>query len=152
MVFAGRLPEIPISSTSAHSSGFGTPPPHADYGAWCGFSFPLAGLRYYPFPFFVRGDDVLMPMLNHMRIRTINGVTSLVPRFTRKEGPLQVILSTRALLLISAAILRMNPVKAVAFHAKPFLNELLSYRYGHCLARHAALSMMPALRPHTPRT
>jgi hypothetical protein len=116
-------------------------PPHADYGAWCGFSFPFSGLRYYPFPFFVRGDDILMPMLNHMRIRTINGVTSLVPRFTRKEGPLQVILSTRALLLISTAILRMNLVKVIAHHAKPFLNELLSYRYGHCLARHAGLSM-----------
>jgi hypothetical protein len=116
-------------------------PPHADYGAWCGFSFPLAGLRYYPFPFFVRGDDVMMSMLNQMRIRTINGVTSLVPRFTRKEGPLQVLLHTRAEMLISTAILRMNPIVAVAHHAKPYLNDLLSYRYGHCLAKHAALLM-----------
>lgn len=118
-----------------------TPPPHADYGAWCGFSFPFAGLRYYPFPFFVRGDDVLMPILNHMRIRTINGVTSLVPRFARKEGPLQAMLGTRCEMVLRSAVLQMHPLQAAAYFAKIFLNDLLSYRYGHCLARHAALSM-----------
>jgi hypothetical protein len=116
-------------------------PPNADFGAWCGFSFPLSGLRYYPFPFFVRGDDVLMPMLNKMCIRTINGVTSLAPRFERKKGPLQAILDTRCELLIRSAVLHMNPLKAAAYYAKPYLNDLVSYRYGHCLGMHEGLRM-----------
>lgn len=116
-------------------------PPRADYGAWCGFSFPLSALQWYPFPFFVRGDDVLFPMINHLPVHTMNGVASRVPCFQRKEGPLQVLLATRALLAVNAAILRMKPVKTALYYAKPALNELVSYRYGHCLARHHALWM-----------
>ncbi|MEB3319653.1 MAG: hypothetical protein VKI63_01770 [Cyanobium sp.] len=116
-------------------------PPHADFGAWCGFSFPLAGLRYYPFPFFVRGDDVLMPMMNRMRIRTLNGVASLAPRFERKKGPLQAVLDTRCEMLIRSAMLHMGSLKAAAYYAKPYLNDLVSYRYGHCLGMHAGLGM-----------
>lgn len=116
-------------------------PPHADYGAWCGFSFPLSKLRRYPFPFFIRGDDILFPMQNRMDICTLNGVTSRVPCFERKEGPLQAMLTTRAHMLINCAFLNMNPIRAAINYALPALNELLTYRYGHCLARHYGLHM-----------
>ncbi len=116
-------------------------PPRADYGAWCGFSFPVSSVCWYPFPFFVRGDDILFSMINHVSIVTMNGVCAHVPSFERKEGPLQVLLHTRAELVVNATVSRKARIKTAHYYAKAFLKDLVSYRYGHCMARHHGLWM-----------
>jgi galactofuranosylgalactofuranosylrhamnosyl-N-acetylglucosaminyl-diphospho-decaprenol beta-1,5/1,6-galactofuranosyltransferase len=112
----------------------------ADYGSWCGFSFPFSDILHYPFPFFVRGDDILFSLMNKLEVSTINGVVSKVPVFDRKHGPLQALLDTRSVLAINS-IQRCSIYRQLLGYIKPYLNELLTYRYGHCLARHKALWM-----------
>jgi hypothetical protein len=73
----------------------GTPRPAAFYGAWWFFAFPVAAARHYPFPFFVRGDDVNFSLANSFRILTLNGVVSVQPEFFGKESPLTHYLDLR---------------------------------------------------------
>jgi hypothetical protein len=116
------------------TAGVGRQQPN--YGAWCYFAFPLAQVRHWPFPFFVRGDDILFGLMNAFPLQCLPGVTARVPSFLRKEGPLQVLLDTRMHLLIRAARERMGRFSMALGYAKPYLNFLLTYRYGHCLAMH----------------
>ncbi len=64
------------------------PLPDNGYGGWWYFAFPLEHARYYPFPFFVRGDDSGFSLANRFRIRTLNGIVSFQDSFGEKETPL----------------------------------------------------------------
>ena len=110
-----------------------------NYAAWCYFAFPIHQAEHRPFPFFVRGDDILFGLMNRFSLRRLPGVVAQVPGFQRKEGPLQALLDTRMHLMIRAAIERMSRRSMVLAYAKPYLNFLLTYRYGHCLAMHEAV-------------
>jgi hypothetical protein len=107
-----------------------------NYGAWCYFSFAVQQVKHWPFPFFVRGDDILFSLMNGFPLVCLPGVTARVPSFLRKEGPLQALLDTRMHLIIRAVIERLDRWQMVVSYAKPYLNFLLTYRYGHCLAMH----------------
>jgi galactofuranosylgalactofuranosylrhamnosyl-N-acetylglucosaminyl-diphospho-decaprenol beta-1,5/1,6-galactofuranosyltransferase len=69
--------------------------PHIDYGAWWYFAFPIAQVRHYPFPFFVRGDDISFGLANPFRILTLNGVCTWQEAFEEKASPLTNYLDTR---------------------------------------------------------
>ncbi|MDG6094274.1 glycosyltransferase family 2 protein [Acetobacter sp. AN02] len=71
------------------------------YGAWWFFAFPLKHVQVWPFPFFVRGDDMLFGLLNRFRICTLNGVACWGEDFRFKEGPMTRYLAVRSRLLIS---------------------------------------------------
>ena len=58
-----------------------------NYGAWWFFAFPLARVRSFPFPFFVRGDDVDFSLMNDFDIVTLNGVATWCDGFETKTGP-----------------------------------------------------------------
>jgi len=107
-----------------------------NYGAWCYFSFAVQQVKHWPFPFFVRGDDILFSLMNGFPLFCLPGVSAHVPSFLRKEGPLQALLDTRMHLIIRAVIERLDRWQMVVSYAKPYLNFLLTYRYGHCLAMH----------------
>jgi len=66
------------------------------YGGWWFFAFSVASVMRYPFPFFVRGDDVNFSLANPFRIVTLNGVISVAEDFTDKESPLTWYLDLRS--------------------------------------------------------
>lgn len=66
------------------------------YGGWWFFAFPLSRARSYPFPFFVRGDDISFSLANGFDIATLNGVVSWQPSFAAKESPLTLYLDLRS--------------------------------------------------------
>lgn len=74
-----------------------------DYGGWWFFLFPIASARTFPFPFFVRGDDVGFGLTNPFRIVDLMGVCSWQPDFSEKSSPLTVYLDTRGLLVHTLA-------------------------------------------------
>lgn len=65
------------------------------YGAWWFFAFPLKGLKHYPFPFFVRGDDISFCLQNNFRLFTLNGVVSFQDDFREKESALTLYFDLR---------------------------------------------------------
>lgn len=65
------------------------------YGGWWFFAFPLQGLKHFPFPFFVRGDDSSFSMANDFSIQTLNGVCSWQEAFEEKISPTTWYLDTR---------------------------------------------------------
>ncbi len=70
-------------------------PERPDYGAWWFFAFPLAEVRQFPFPFFVRGDDIFFGLANRFDIVTMNGIACLGEDFSSKHGPLTAYLDAR---------------------------------------------------------
>ncbi|OZA05969.1 MAG: hypothetical protein B7Y02_15160, partial [Rhodobacterales bacterium 17-64-5] len=70
------------------------------YGAFWFFAFPIAAVRHWPFPFFVRGDDINFSIVNPFRILTLPGVISYQAQdFSDKDTPLAQYLSLRCDLL-----------------------------------------------------
>lgn len=69
--------------------------PAGFYGGWWYFAFPLDGLMHYPFPFFVRGDDVSFSLSNKFAMATLNGVMSFQDDFAAKASPQTVYLDMR---------------------------------------------------------
>ena len=65
------------------------------YGGWWFFAFPIASVKYHPFPFFVRGDDISFSLMNPFRLFTLSGVVSLQEDFGYKENPLTLYLDLR---------------------------------------------------------
>jgi galactofuranosylgalactofuranosylrhamnosyl-N-acetylglucosaminyl-diphospho-decaprenol beta-1,5/1,6-galactofuranosyltransferase len=66
-----------------------------DYGAWWFFAFPIQHTKHYPFPFFVRGDDISFGLANDFSIITLNGICSWQDSFEDKASPLTNYLDTR---------------------------------------------------------
>ncbi len=69
--------------------------PRGFYGGWWFFAFPLAAARRWPFPFFVRGDDISFSLANDFRTATLNGVVSFQDDFAAKESPTTLYLDMR---------------------------------------------------------
>lgn len=65
------------------------------YGGWWFFAFPVGEVQHYPFPFFVRGDDISFSLANPFRIARLNGVVSFQDDFPAKESPLTLYLDLR---------------------------------------------------------
>lgn len=58
------------------------------YGGWWFFAFPVAAVKHFPFPFFVRGDDSSFSLAHDFSITTLGGVASFQEDFPAKESPL----------------------------------------------------------------
>ncbi|MBT8154514.1 glycosyltransferase [Epibacterium ulvae] len=69
--------------------------PDTLYGGWWFFAFPIAEVKHYPFPFFVRGDDISFSLANDFNIQTLNGVVSFQDDFTEKESAQTLYLDLR---------------------------------------------------------
>ncbi len=65
------------------------------YGGWWFFAFPIKQVTRYPFPFFVRGDDINFSLANDFHITTLNGVVSFAEDFSDKESPMTLYLDLR---------------------------------------------------------
>ncbi len=73
--------------------------PVPDYGGWWFFAFPIRKSLTYPFPFFVRGDDVSFCLTNKFALKTLNGICSWQENFENKVSPLTTYLDARSHLL-----------------------------------------------------
>ncbi|MCP1167004.1 glycosyl transferase [Limimaricola sp. ASW11-118] len=71
------------------------PKPPGFYGGWWFFAFPVAQARRFPFPFFVRGDDISFSLAHAFDTVTLNGVVSFQEDFSAKESPLTLYLDLR---------------------------------------------------------
>lgn len=65
------------------------------YGGWWYFCFPVEAVKTWPFPFFVRGDDIYFSLSNDFDILTIPGVVSHQDDFFAKQSPLTMYLDMR---------------------------------------------------------
>ncbi|MGR3590556.1 MAG: glycosyl transferase [Limimaricola soesokkakensis] len=71
------------------------PKPPGFYAGWWFFAFPVAETRAFPFPFFVRGDDISFSLAHGFDTVTLSGVVSFQEDFSAKESPLTLYLDLR---------------------------------------------------------
>ncbi|EYD70565.1 hypothetical protein [Limimaricola hongkongensis] len=71
------------------------PKPKGFYAGWWFFAFPVAETRAFPFPFFVRGDDISFSLAHEFDTVTLSGVVSFQEDFSAKESPLTLYLDLR---------------------------------------------------------
>ena len=106
----------------------------ADYGAWWFFAFPLAEVRRFPFPFFVRGDDVSFGLANRFEIATLNGVACLGEDFSTKHGPLTAYLDARYHLVHALLAPERTGSRIVWIASRLFVKALTAYQYASARA------------------
>ena len=119
-----------LQSESSYASG--------EYGAWCYFAFKISDVKKYPFPFFVRGDDILFGLQNGFKVISLIGVAALVDSFELKDGPVTRYLGCKSELIINTLI--RNSVWDVCSRYKSwYLHSLNSYNYASCDAINQAV-------------
>lgn len=104
-----------------------------DYGAWWFFAFPLSAVRRFPFPFFVRGDDILFGLSNRFRIMTMNGIACYGEDFSAKHGPLSAYLDARYHLVL-ALLGERQVAKRLRWATRLFVKAISSYHYSSARA------------------
>ncbi len=114
-----------------------------DYGAWWFFAFPIVEVRQFPFPFFVRGDDIFFGLGNRFEIVTQNGIACLGEDFSSKHGPMTAYLDARYHLVHAL----LNPSGAAGgiywVGSRLFVKALTGYLYSS--ARAVTLAMRHTL-------
>jgi GT2 family glycosyltransferase len=109
----------------------GEPP---GYGAWWFFCFDIRKVRAFPFPFFVRGDDILFGLTNDFQIETLNGIACMGEDFRFKENPTTRYLGLRSALAIALMMPDVTRVQIVRMMLGWMLSSLISYNYGSAQA------------------
>ncbi len=102
---------------------------HSDYGAWYFFAFPLARANGYPYPFFVRGDDIDFSLRNQFAIVTSNGIASWQEDFAFKHLPQTNYLDARNHLLQILHGFRGDRALALKVALRMFLLPNLAGQY-----------------------
>ena len=107
------------------------PAPDKTYGGWWFFAFPVAHVEYFPFPFFVRGDDVNFSLANPFKIVTLNGVVSFADDFTDKESPLTWYLDLRSHMVHHLTLDKMEigRIRVAKIGVWFFLRNLARFQY-----------------------
>jgi galactofuranosylgalactofuranosylrhamnosyl-N-acetylglucosaminyl-diphospho-decaprenol beta-1,5/1,6-galactofuranosyltransferase len=101
-----------------------------DYGGWWFFAFALKDVKELPFPFFVRGDDVMFALRHKFKILTMNGICSWADDFSLKSGPLPTYLDVRSHLIQGLVEnIRITPFQLVLLTWRFFAASALSYNY-----------------------
>lgn len=102
---------------------------NSDYGGWWFFAFSLAAAPGYPYPYFVRGDDVDFALRNALPIVHANGVASWQDDFATKHGPQTTYLDTRSHLAHLLHGFRGGRLRAAFVCARQFLLPNLAGQY-----------------------
>ncbi len=100
-----------------------------DYGGWWFFLFPLAHVRDYPFPSFVRGDDIAFGLTNKFRIRALLGVACWAEDFASKDGPFLRYLDLRSIARMPMIADTCKPKQLLRGLRRCIFDLLLTYRY-----------------------
>lgn len=100
-----------------------------NYGAWCFFAFSINDINYYSFPFFVRGDDMLFSVLNHLRIVTINGIAVWIDDFGLKESPYTRYFGLRGAMVANLIAKTASIFDCFLLFTVWYFRQLFSYNY-----------------------
>jgi galactofuranosylgalactofuranosylrhamnosyl-N-acetylglucosaminyl-diphospho-decaprenol beta-1,5/1,6-galactofuranosyltransferase len=101
-----------------------------DYGGWWFFAFALKDVKELPFPFFVRGDDIMFALRHKFKILTMNGICSWADDFSLKSGPIPTYLDVRSHLMQGLLDnIRTTPFKLALMTWRFFAASALSYNY-----------------------
>ncbi|WP_460272896.1 hypothetical protein [Celeribacter sp. ULVN23_4] len=105
--------------------------PAQHYGGWWFFAFPLAHLRHWPFPFFVRGDDSSFALANRFEIWRLSGVASRQEGFDVKSSPLTRYLDFRYHLVHGLVFddLTLSRWRGLAVALRLILRNILTLHY-----------------------
>ena len=106
----------------------------ADYGGWWFFAFAIKDVEHYPFPFFVRGDDITFGLMNKFNICTMLGISVWGDDFSLKSGPMTYYLDTRYHIFLYMILFNHNPRKIIRMVWKFFYRQLTSYNYASASA------------------
>jgi hypothetical protein len=111
-----------------------------DYGGWWFFLFPIKDAEY-PFPFFVRGDDVNFGLQRQFTQITLNGIATWGDDFGYKESPFTYYLDARAHLLhhLQVSTLSHSYIVLLRTFWRLFLKYGLTYRYASAKSQIEAL-------------
>ena len=109
-----------------------------DFGAWWFFMFDISKVNHFPYPFFVRGDDLLFGLMNEFKILTINGVACWGDDFGLKAGPLTFYLDVRNH-IVQYSRLEKSLLYVLKSLAGFFANSLFSYNYASAKAINKAI-------------
>lgn len=106
------------------------------YGAWWFFAFPLNSVTSYPFPFFVRGDDVLFGMMNAFNIISPMGICCYGEDFSTKVSALTRYLDFRAG-YVNMLYHKQPAFKVIKAYINLYLSVLFSGQYSSlkCIRR-----------------
>lgn len=98
------------------------------YGGWWFFAFNIKKISFYPFPFFVRGDDISFSLMNQFNIMTMNGITAYGESFREKENFMTKYLDQRSSLVI-ITFMKMGLKSKLLHIFRSFIRDVLSYNY-----------------------
>jgi len=101
------------------------------YGGWWFFAFPVKEVTRYPFPFFVRGDDINFSLANDFHITTLNGVVSFAEDFSDKESPMTLYLDLRNHFVQHLTLEKMEigPLNIARIGVGFFLRNIARFQY-----------------------
>ena len=101
------------------------------YGGWWFFAFPVKEVTRYPFPFFVRGDDINFSLANDFHISTLNGVVSFAEDFSDKESPMTLYLDLRNHFVQHLTLDKMEigPLNIAKIGIGFFLRNIAKFQY-----------------------
>lgn len=107
------------------------------YGGWWFFAFAIDQVRYHPFPFFVRGDDISFSLMNDFAITTLNGVVSFQDDFSEKESAQTLYLDLRNHIihhLVSDDLAR-SPLGTAKVPVRFIMRSLMRFHYESAAAQ-----------------
>ncbi|OBW93447.1 hypothetical protein QV01_02245 [Gallibacterium genomosp. 3] len=110
-----------------------------NYGAWWFFAFKISDVEKYPFPFFVRGDDILFGVTNKFNIATMNGIACWGEDFFIKESPMTRYLGLRGELTVRLLTDDLSCREMILTFLKRYLASLFSYNYASAKAINLAI-------------
>jgi hypothetical protein len=125
-----RVPDLLLAERRHH---------RPDYGGWWFYAFPIREVAQYPFPFFVRGDDVFFSLNNRFDVLTMNGIACLAEEFRVKHGPMTSYLDGRYHLLHVALRGQGRGTMLRRLSNNQFVKPLLAYHYSSARAFTLAL-------------
>lgn len=105
-----------------------------NYGAWCFFAFQISGVQFWPFPVFIRGDDVLFSIRNNFEIKTVCGIACYVDEFEPKESPLTKYFGYRGFVINQVNLGKLKLGVWVKSFLVWYLSSLFSYQYASASA------------------
>ena len=111
-----------------------------DYGAWWFFAFAISDVDCMPYPFFVRGDDILFSIQNRFVVATLNGICTWGADFGSKESPLTRYFGCRSTFVLFLLLTEKNRCKAIKFLVQWLAQSLFSYNYASAEAICMAIS------------
>lgn len=105
---------------------------HINYNAWWLFCFPTKIIDDFslPYPFFIRGDDIELPIRLKLKIITLNGVCVWHESFESKFSPTHNYYARKNEMILSIIYSdSFSKIDAIKLILKFSLREALCYRY-----------------------